>query len=125
MTVPGHLNGKRVLVVEDEPLIGMEIAAMLEEAGATVIGPAASVERAHALIAEAEDDLDAALLDVNVAGASIDSVSEALTALQVPFVFMTGYSPAALADLAPGVPVLSKPFMPDQVFTALASLLAA
>ena len=84
MTSPTPFNGKCVLVVEDETLIAMEIAAILEEAGAEVIGPASSIEQAQALLAAGASAPDAALLDINVAGASIDPVILALKDRGVP-----------------------------------------
>lgn len=106
----------RVLVVEDEPLISMEVAAMLEERGVVVIGPANSVGAAHRLIAQTPH-MQAALLDMNVGGDPIDSVTEALEGRGVPYAFMTGY------DTQPNVaPVIGKPFTPEQVFNVLRSL---
>lgn len=122
MTVPIHLNGKRILVVEDETLIAMELAAILEEAGAEVIGPANSIEQAHTLIAAQSLKVQAALLDINVAGASIESVAEALSGAGVPYAFTTGYGSAEVTEASPQVPVLRKPFTPTQVLSVLKML---
>jgi DNA-binding response OmpR family regulator len=115
----------RILVVEDEALIAMEIAVILEEAGAEIIGPANSVEQGHQLIAQQASDPHAALLDVNVAGVSSDSIARLLLARKVPFAFMTGYTSAEVSELVPAAPVLQKPFTPAQLLAVLQSLLPA
>jgi len=123
MTSPAPFSGKCVLVVEDETLIAMEIAAILEEAGAEVIGPASSIEQAQALLAAGASAPDAALLDINVAGASIDPVILALKDRGVPYACMTGYTAGDAAGLAVGVPVIRKPFPPEQIMAAVTALL--
>ncbi|MBC7985691.1 MAG: response regulator [Sphingomonadaceae bacterium] len=109
------LEGKRILVVEDEPLIAMMVEDMLHDFGAIVIGPAASVAEALALIEEAV--LDAALLDVNLRGERSDAVADALEARGVPFALATGYGESAV-----GV-ALAKPYGGDRLVTVLAGLL--
>ena len=98
---------RRLLVVEDDFLIGQMIGDQLLELGHTVVGPASSVADARAL---AQDEiLDGALLDWNLNGRSSGEVAEALTRRQIPFLFVTGY------DKLPGghyrdAAVLQKPF---------------
>ncbi len=104
----GDLRGRRVLVVEDEPLVAMDLEASLEAAGCEVVGPAPSVARALALIAEA--GLDAAVIDANLGGNPVDAVADALVANGVPFAFSTGYGREALPARHRGKPVLTKPF---------------
>ncbi len=111
-------------MVEDEVLIALEIAAILEEAGAEVIGPANTIEQAHALLAQRPSGLHAALLDLNVAGASVDSVIQTLQERGVPFACMTGYTSGDAPGLDASVPVIRKPFPPEQILTTVKSLLA-
>jgi CheY-like chemotaxis protein len=107
-TPPGDMNGLRVLVVEDEAAISLLLEDMLLDFGCEVVGPAARLGAALEL-AQGES-LDAAILDVNVAGESIYPVVTALVARNVPFVFSTGYGAAGIADLYRNRPVLQKPF---------------
>lgn len=107
-TVQSAVRGRRVLVVEDEPLVAMDLAGALTEAGHVVVGPAATIEAARKLIdAEA---FDAALLDANLNGVAVDEIAEALSRLATPFAFVTGYGrdelPADFRDAA----IVSKPF---------------
>src|SRR5690606_21322905 len=76
------LEGKRVLVVEDEPLIAMDIAATLSEAGCIVVGPASTDEKARQLIEEKA--LDLALLDANLNGKPAEDVAALLTRRGIP-----------------------------------------
>ena len=118
----GRIRGRRVLVVEDEPLVAMDLEASLEAAGCEVVGPAPSVARALALIAEAE--LDAAVIDANLGGDPVDAVADALVAHGVPFAFSTGYGREALPARHREKPVLTKPFPPSRLLAVIADLLS-
>jgi AmiR/NasT family two-component response regulator len=89
---PAKLTGKRVLVVEDEALVSMLVEDELLDAGATVLGPAVSVD--HPLrpveAATADGGLSAAVLDIDLDGRHVEPVADRLAALGVPFVFATG-----------------------------------
>lgn len=117
------LAGKRILVVEDESLVAMLIETILEDLGCTPVGPAASVDEGLTL-ARGDAVIDAALLDVNVAGRQVFPVAEALAARGVPFVFSTGYGEAGLPDEWRGRPTLQKPFTEDAVQTAIRAALS-
>ena len=116
MTQP--LTGRRVLVVEDESLVAMLIETILEDMDCIPVGPAANIEEGLRLVADTQD-LDAALLDVNVAGQQIFPVADALKARGVPFVFSTGYGEGGLPDDWRGHPTIQKPFTEATVRTAL------
>lgn len=111
------LAGRRVLIVEDEALVAMLLETILEDMGCTPAGPAATVEEGLRLAAGGE--VDAALLDVNVAGRQVFPVAEALRERGVPFVFSTGYGEGGLPDEWRGQPTLQKPFTEHAVRAAL------
>lgn len=109
--------GRRVLVVEDESLVAMLLETILEDMGCEPVGPAATVEEGLQLAAA--EQVDAALLDVNVAGRQVFPVAEALRERGVPFVFSTGYGEGGLPDEWRGHPTLQKPFTEAAVRDAL------
>jgi PAS domain S-box-containing protein len=115
------LKGTRVLIVEDEPLVSMDMEASLTEAGCEVIGPAGTLENAKLLIAN--KDCDAALLDANLAGQSVEELAAALTQRNVPFAFVTGYGREALPQGFREAAVLGKPFGKDQLHLVVQTLL--
>ncbi len=104
----GDLNGLRILVVEDEAAISLLLEDMLLDFGCEVVGPAARLSAA--LDAVAREQVDLAILDVNVAGEPVYPVVEALEARKVPFVFSTGYGSAGIKELYRDRPVVQKPF---------------
>ena len=116
----GEISGHTILVVEDEPLLGMLLEDVLSDAGATVIGPAATVEQALALIGASS--IDAAILDVNLRGVRSDAVATELAHKGVPYLFATAYGETVLGA-APGAPVLRKPYDLAEVMAALRRLL--
>src|SRR5262249_49286560 len=101
------LSGLRVLVAEHDYFIATHIANGLKRHGATVVGPTGKLSRAHEL---AQGDVDAAVLDVNLAGENIFAVAKTLTARSIPYVFATGYD----RDLIPApyavASYIEKPF---------------
>ncbi|MFN3930705.1 MAG: response regulator [Brevundimonas sp.] len=110
--------GRRVLIVEDESLVAMLLETILEDMGCEPVGPAATVDEGLELVADPAA-IDAALLDVNVAGRQVFPVAEALKARGVPFVFSTGYGEGGLPDEWRGQPTLQKPFTEAAVRDAL------
>lgn len=116
------LSKTRVLIVEDEALVAAMLEDMLNELGATVVGPAATVS-AGLILAQA-GEIDAAVLDVNVRGNRIDPIVEVLRMRSVPLVFATGYGQLA-SDLAQSAPVLEKPYTKERLVAALRSALNA
>lgn len=117
------IAGRTLLVVEDEPLLGMLLDDVLSDAGARVLGPAATVERALELLTAATG-VDAAILDVNLGGVRSDAVASRLEEMGVPFVFATAYGDGAI-DGGRSAPVLRKPYDVGEVLETLARLLAA
>jgi hypothetical protein len=116
------LAGRRVLVIEDEPLVALELESELAEAGAIVLGPVGTLEAAARLI-EAEA-IDAALLDANLGGRPVDALAAALAARGVPFAFASGYGPSGLPAGVRDRPLLGKPFGAAALLALVAGLLA-
>jgi CheY-like chemotaxis protein len=114
------LTNRRILVVEDEALVAMLVEDALLDAGAEVLGPAATVGEALALL-EAEKP-DAAVLDLNLAGETSTPVADVLAARGVPFVVATGYGAEGLPRAHAAVPVLAKPYDPDELTATLGRL---
>lgn len=115
------LRGTRVLVVEDEMLVAMMIEDMLEEFGCTVVGPASRVAAAFDLIET--EEIDGAVLDVNLGGERVFPVAEALRTRRIPFVFATGYNVNGLQPDFADSPAIQKPFRSDQFRRVLTSAL--
>jgi PAS domain S-box-containing protein len=103
----------RVLVVEDEALVGMMIGDCLTEFGFQVIGPLATVS--EALAAARDKRFDAAVLDINLGDGLVYTVAEILAARGVPFAFVTGYDADRVDPRFSGVPVLQKPIERDML----------
>lgn len=116
----GKLAGKRFLIVEDEPLVALDIADTLAGAGAEVVGSVGSAKEALAAVESRQ--MDAALLDGNLHGHPVDKIAAALTRRNVPFVFVTGYGRGALPKAFRNVGILSKPFGQPQLIEAAARL---
>jgi DNA-binding LytR/AlgR family response regulator len=91
-----NLAGRRILIVEDEFLLAMELELLVLRRGCLVLGPASSVEHALALIDGEPPDL--ALLDVNLKGERATPIAAALMMRGVPFVLITGYSRPQLCE---------------------------
>ena len=117
----GLLTGRRILVVEDEMLLLMNIETTLEDLGCTAISSAANV--ADALTLLDERGFDAAMLDVNLDGERSYPIADALVARGIPFVFATGYADhGGWNDLLSG-PMLRKPYLASDLAAAFARLL--
>ena len=104
-------TGKRVLVAEDEYFIAKGIARHLKAIGAEVVGPVATIADALKLV-EAEQ-LDGAVLDINLRGDLVFPVADALVARDVPIVFATGYGPGAIPERYAPIPRCEKPAEPQ------------
>ena len=118
------LQGRRVLVVEDDALLALVYDEFLQDAGADVVGPAATVAEGGKL-AEA-NGISVALLDVRLGDAEVWPVARILAGKGVPFVFCTGhFSSGSIPAEWSGRPVLTKPVRPTQVVAALVKAMAS
>lgn len=111
------LGHKRVLIVEDEFLLGFSLLEDLTEAGADVIGPVSTVEEALRIVAS--ESFDLAVLDINVRGEMSFPVADELLARNVPLIFLTGYDADAIPDRLQRLPRLGKPYHPKELASAL------
>ena len=99
---------RRVLVVEDELLIGDLLEGMITDLGHEVVGVVPRVEDALAVIER--ETVDFAIVDVRLHGETALSVADALIAKKVPFVFATGLGEGGLPESYRKLPLLRKPF---------------
>lgn len=109
------LAGKRVLLVEDEPIVAMHIEDMLLELGCDVVGPCARLNAG--LEAARSERIDVAVLDVNLNGEESYPVAQVLRDRSIPFVFATGFGERK--TVFPEAPTLTKPYRSDQLEAAL------
>ncbi|MBE7199343.1 MAG: response regulator [Parafilimonas terrae] len=117
------LDGRRVLIVEDEYLIAMEVKRWLQHAGADVLGPVPTVQRALDLIEG--DTIDAAVLDLNLGdGATAFPIADRLDALGVPHLFATGDVQLGRGSAYGDRPRLEKPFVEAELVRATVNLFA-
>lgn len=117
---PGEkLLGKRILIVEDEGLVALELQFAFEDEGAEVLGPAQSLTGALEVVAR-EAEIDLALLDVDLGGENVYPVAELLRRRGVPFAFHTGHgSRSELSALFPGATTFTKPTLPEMLIAHL------
>ena len=112
------LVGQRILVVEDDYMIARGIHDELEQAGATVVGPVPSVRKALRLIDS--EQIDAAVLDVNLGEEASFPIAEALEARAVPFLFCTGYNSGDIPEEWQRAMIVLKPLAISSVEQLLA-----
>lgn len=117
-----RLLGKRILVVEDEPLLALDIAGRLEDAGAFVLGPAGNSAAALSLIEQYR--FHAALLDANLGSHPVDEIAAALARNGIPFAFVSGYGRASLPKSFGDAELLAKPFDAGQLVEITGKLVA-
>jgi CheY-like chemotaxis protein len=116
-TEQNRLAGRRVLIVEDEAMISALIEMILGEAGCSIVGSVATLERALEIIER--EPIDAALLDVHVNGHDVYAVADVLSARGIPFVLVSGFARKQLPPRYRDCPYVAKPFAPDTILTVL------
>jgi DNA-binding response OmpR family regulator len=109
--------GIRVLVVEDEPIIALDIRKQLANAGFEVLGPATSVANALPLVAE--PGCDVAVLNVNLGNETSEPIARKLQASGKPFVVLSGYCRDDLPPSFNGATFLAKPVLADELVAAV------
>lgn len=116
------LEGKNILIIEDEYFIADDLKRAFAAKRARVVGPTGSFAAGADLAGKS--NLDGAVLDVNLAGQPSYPIADALIARGVPFLFLTGYDGWAMPQQYRGVPRLLKSHSTDGVVTTLAKILA-
>lgn len=109
-------DGLCVLLLEDEPIIGLQLEEMIERAGARTIYTA-TIEQAHRALQLQEPD--AAVLDVNVHGRNSYPIAMELKEAGIPFIFATGYSTSLHPDELASTPTVGKPYNMRDICRAL------
>lgn len=117
-----QLAGRRVLVVEDSPVVAEASEGMLRDMGVDVVGPATTM--APALQMAGEEPLDAAIVDINIRGGKAFPVLRILHGRGVPFLLTSGYADWTMPEEWQGCPRLAKPYTPNQLRESLTVLLA-
>jgi DNA-binding response OmpR family regulator len=112
---------KRVLVVEDEWLIGEYLADFLTDAGYDVLGPFPNVRQALDFLES--NAIDIAVLDVSLGKEKSFPIAERLMEHSLPFIFLSGYLEADLPERMRNATLLAKPFQADQLSAALCETL--
>ena len=114
--------GRRILVIEDDVLLGIELMEELETIGAEPIGPVMSVTAAlHAV--QTYQRIDAALMNVKLRGETSVAVADALIERHIPFLFVTG-DDTFVRELYPQIPYHPKPAQMPMLIEALATVLS-
>lgn len=111
---------RRIMLVEDELLIGMLLEDMLRDLGFEVVAMASRIDEAVELAQTA--DVHAAILDVNLNGQEVYPVAEVLAGRDIPFVFATGYGERGLPPAFQNRPTLQKPFQQESLQEKLAEI---
>lgn len=111
------LSGYRILIVEDEALIALDLSQVLQQLHATVVGPVNNVADARKLVSEAK--IDCAVLDVHLGIESVDALIPELDARRIPRVFMTAYHGKNLPKAWSAWPAIEKPMVIGDLLRAI------
>lgn len=109
------LSGMSVLLVEDEPVVAMDVEDLLMELGCNVVGPCHRLSAA--LKAARDKPFDVAVLDVNLNGEESYPVAQALVERSIPFIFATGFGHRG--NPFPHAPTLAKPYAREELEAAI------
>ena len=113
----------RILVIEDNAVVALDLQRILREAGYRVVGPASSLSDAERLIARGP--IDCALLDIDLEAGRAAAMADRLDRAGIPFVFVTSDSRRDLPDKHAGRPVVAKPCTKDRVLEAVKRAMSA
>ncbi len=115
------LTGRRILVVEDSPMIATVLDDMLRDLGCMVVGPVGNV--AIAVELAGRETIDAAIIDVNIRGGKAFPLLAILNRRDIPFMLASGYANWAMPDEWADRPRLPKPYKPETLRDRLAEIL--
>lgn len=113
-------SAARVMVVEDDVLIALDLSMMIEETGARVVGPFHTLEAARAGLEPATPDL--AILDYNIGLDTSEALAARLDGLGVPVAFLTGHSAEHITGRIGGATVIEKPVSKANLAQLLSAL---
>jgi two-component sensor histidine kinase/CheY-like chemotaxis protein len=114
-----NVRGKRLLLVEDEPLVAMMMSQVIRDLGGEVVGPFGSMAE---VVEESIESIDAAVLDVNVAGQLVYPLADRVASLHKPMVFLTGYDAKSVDPRFADSPILTKPIDERELAAVLADM---
>ena len=115
------LAGRRILVVEDSPVVAPFTVNVLEDLGCVAVGPAPNMATARELIEN--EKFDAAIMDVQIRGERVFALCDLLDARDVPFLLTSGYADWQVPEEWADRPRLQKPYTFDQLREALGKVL--
>lgn len=116
------VTGRKILIVEDEMLLALDLQLFLEDHGYEILGPAPNAKRALQLLSEHRPD--AATLDMNLNGHSSAPVAAALREMNIPYIIISGYSTPPDADAyLREAPRLTKPITNSALLSELSTML--
>jgi DNA-binding response OmpR family regulator len=116
-TGTGNLSALRILIVEDEYYVADDLARALQESGASVVGPVATLAEAERAVAEGH--FDCAVLDMNLRGEMAFPIADRLEAEGIPYICASGYNVASLPERFGNVPRIEKPYDPMELIAML------
>jgi CheY-like chemotaxis protein len=116
-----ELSKRRILVIEDSPVVADASEDMLHDLGFEVVGPAGNM--ATALQLAQDEELDAAIVDVNIRGGKAYSVMKILATRNIPFLLTSGYADWSMPEEWAERPRLAKPYTPNMLRVSLTELL--
>ena len=120
MIADDTFESRRILVIEDSPVVGPYTVDILEELGCEVVGPAPNMAAARDMISN--ETFDAALMDIHIRGERVFTLCEVLEGKGVPFVLTSGYADWTMPEKWQDRPRLQKPYTIGDVSEALAGL---
>ncbi|HEY6048367.1 MAG TPA: response regulator [Sphingomicrobium sp.] len=115
------LKGRRILIVEDSPVVAPFTADLLSDLGCEVVGPAPNMAAARELLEN--EEFEAALMDIHIRGERVFPLCDMLEAKSVPFVFTSGYADWQIPEKWEKRPRLQKPYTIEQVRKVLSAVL--
>jgi CheY-like chemotaxis protein len=116
-------QGRRLLLVEDEPIVGIYMQTVLDEMGFVVVEVCRTLQ--DGLAAARQGNFDGAILDMNLGGVSVYPLADLLVSQGVPFLFATGYSGQAVDKRFAGIPIVEKPVEVDELSKVVSGLFIA
>jgi CheY-like chemotaxis protein len=117
----GNLTGRRILVVEDSPLIAAVLEDMLTDLGCKVVGPTGNI--AFAVELAGREEMDAAVIDLNIRGGKVYPVADVLIGRGIPFLIASGYADWTMREDLQHRPRVTKPFAQEVLKQQLLTLL--